>query len=283
MPRSSKSATGKPDESKLKACSFFLVRYVPDLVRDEGLNIGLFLHSPEQEYLDCLFTNDFGRIKRLHPQADLELLRELQPHFEQQIKEHESDLGGYIREMQESYSNLIQVTPSRSCLTADPRSEIQELFARYVGTPVGGSVQQDTRMRIKQALTSALDRAGVLRLKLFEKHIPAELWTKKGDPFSFDYGYKPLRVGGRPNGHIKLIHALSLKRDTELAKVLAYTVDRVREREPADLTAVVEARASAADEIAQASQDILEERRIVIQPLAGVDEYAQSVRRELVE
>jgi hypothetical protein len=33
----------------LKQCSFLLVQYVPDLVRGEFLNIGLFLHCPEEE------------------------------------------------------------------------------------------------------------------------------------------------------------------------------------------------------------------------------------------
>lgn len=270
------------EESKLKQCSFFLVRYVPDLVRDEGLNIGLFLHSPEQEYLDCLFTRDFGRVKRLHPQADLKFLEELQSYFEQQIKEHETDLESYIREMQESFSNLIQVTDPRTCLTSDPQSEVQTLFARYVAGRASTAPRPDTRMRIRQALTAALERSGVRKHKLFEKHIPAEQWTKKGDPFTFDYGYRPLLVEGKPNGHIKLLHALSLGRDTELAKVLAYTIERVREKEHADLTAVVEGLASPKDKAAQASQEILKESRIAIQPLAGIDPYAESIRAELM-
>ena len=107
------------EETQLKPCSFFLVRYVPDIVRDEGLNIGLFLYSPEEDYLDCLFSDDFRRVRNFHPQADTDLLRELPNHFEQQIKERESSLADYIREMQESYSNLIQVTSPRSCLTAE--------------------------------------------------------------------------------------------------------------------------------------------------------------------
>src|SRR5713226_2800504 len=270
------------DQGKLKTCSFFLMRYVPDLVRDEGLNIGLFLLSPEQEYLDCLFTDDFSRIRRFHPRADLELLRDLQPYFEQQIKEHEGDLEAYVGEMQQSYSNLIQLTEPRACLTRDPQSEMHELFARYVGARLSGSVQQDTRMRIKQALTSALDSAGILQLKAFEKHIPAEQWTQKGDPFAFDFGYKPLAFEGQPNGHLKLIHALSLKRDSELAKVLVYTMEHVRRREPAELTAVVENLPGARDEAAGLTQRILEEGKIGLQPLSRVGEYAQSVLHELV-
>jgi hypothetical protein len=80
----------------------------------------------------------------------------------------------------------------------------------------------------------------------------------------------------------KFVHALSLKRDSELAKVLVYTLDRVRAKERAELTAVVEALSAAGDEAAQFSQRILEEGRIAVQPLATVDEYAQSVRRELM-
>ncbi len=269
------------DEVKLKECSFYLVRYVPDIVRDEGLNIGLFLHSPEQEYLDCLFTDDFNRVLRFHPQADLKFLRELQDFFERQIREHESNLEGFIREMQESYSNLIQLTKPRACLASDPSKEIQELFARYVGGKVSAPIQLDTRMRVKQALTASFERAGVLKVKAFERRIPAEQWTEKGDPFAFDFGYKPQAEAAQRNGHIRLIHALSLRRDPTLADQVAFKIERVREKEPAHLTAVVEALPAPRDATANYSHRVLLEHQIAIQPLARVDEYAQSVRQEL--
>ncbi len=269
------------EETQLKQCAFFLVRYVPDIVRDEGLNIGLFLHSPEQEYLDCLITDDFSRIARLHPQADLKLLRDLQTFFEDQIKEHEHDLEGYVREMQDSCSNLIQLTEPRACLTADPSQEIRELFARYVGVRASGPVQNPTRMRVKQALTAALDRAGVLKLKAFERHVPAEQWTEKGDPFTFDFGYKPVAPPGPANGRTRLIHALSLRRDPTLADQLAFKIQRVREEEPAHLTAVVEALPSARDAIARYSHCVLVDHEVVVYPLARLDEYVQSVRQDL--
>jgi len=79
----------------LKECSLFLVHYVPDLVRNECLNVGLFPHSPDEKYLGCLFADDFRRIKRFHPQADLELLRELQEHFEQEMPAPEDEKANY--------------------------------------------------------------------------------------------------------------------------------------------------------------------------------------------
>jgi hypothetical protein len=136
-------------------------------------------------------------------------------------------------------------------------------------------------MRIKQRLNRALEGAGVLGHPLFESRIPAEQWTQKGDPHIFDYGYRPPLVAGKPNGHIKLIHALSLRRDKDLAPVLAHMMGYVRRREPADLTVVVEGLPTPSDEPALYSQRILEDAQIALQPLAGVDGFAQSVRREL--
>jgi len=271
------------EKTKLKGCSFFLIRYVPDVVRDEGLNIGVFLHSPEEEYLDCIFTDDFRRLRRLHPQADLALLRELQPHFEQEIKQKEKErqLEKYLQEMQETYSNMIQVTAPRTCLTCDPQTEIQDLFARYVSSSRRAPLLQDTRMRLKQRLNRALEGAGVLGHPLFEARIPAKQWTQEGDPFNFDYGYRPPLVEGKPNGHVKLIHALSLKRDNDLAHVLANTLHYIRRKEPAELTAVVEGLPAPTDETALHSQRILEDAQVALQPLAGVDDFAQSVRQEL--
>jgi hypothetical protein len=270
------------DSERFKECSLYLVQYVPDAIRGERLNIGLFLFSPEENYLGCLFTDDYRRIKRFHPQADVEFLKELQQDFEQQIDEHSNDLKTYIRWMEQTFSNMVQLSSVRVCLLRDPAREIQDLFDRYVGSRVEGPLPVDTRLRIKQRLRLSLVRAGLWDMPAFERDIPAARWTQTGDPFTFDFGYRPQIISGNPNGHIKFIHALSLKRDIELAKVLVYTMDHVRRSEPADLTAVVEGVPEKDDEAANLSRSILVEAGISIQPVALVDEFAQSVRRELV-
>jgi hypothetical protein len=267
-------------KSKLKACSLRVVRYVPDLVRGEFLNIGLLLHSPDEKFLGCLFTDDFRHVRRFHPQADLDFLRELQQDFEQQIDEHEGDLAGYLRFMEQSFSNMIQLGEARPCLLHDPQSEIQTLFERYVGPRLKGPLALDTRLRIKQRLTAALVRAGVW--EHLEKRIPAAPWTHQGDPFAFDFGYRPLQVEGRPNGHVKFVHALSQRRDTALAKVLAYTMEHVRRREPAELTAVVEDPTETPDEATRSTRHILQEAQIALCPIAQLDSFAHSIRGELI-
>ncbi len=267
------------DAEQFKACSLYLVHYVPDTARGEFLNIGLLLFSPQENYLGCLFTDDFRRIKRFHPQADLEFLRELQQDFEQEIDKHSDELESYLHWMEDSFSNLVQIAPARACLLRDPVAEIQDLFNRYVGARVEGPLPVDTRIRIKQRLRLSLVRAGVW--DRLERNVPVARWTQAGDPFTFDFGYRPAEIAGKPNGHIKFIHSLSLKRDVELAKVLVYTMDHVRRSEPAQLTAVVEAMAGGDDDAATLSQNILVAAGITIQPVVLADEYARSVHREL--
>ena len=75
-------------EANRKHCRFYVVRYVPDIVRAEFINVGVFLYSPEQKYLECMFTSDSRRLKRFHPQADLEMFRSLQESFEEQIQDN---------------------------------------------------------------------------------------------------------------------------------------------------------------------------------------------------
>jgi Protein of unknown function (DUF3037) len=270
------------DDSKLKKCALFLVRYVPDLVRDESVNIGIFLHSPQERFLGCLFTDDFRRVKRFHPRADMEFLRELQPDFEGQIEEHESDLESYIQGMRESFSNLIQLGEPRTCLLAEPQNELQSLFARYVGERAAAAPPEESRIRIKQRLTAALSEAGVW--EHMEKRIPAAPWTHPGDPFRFDYGYTPLQVEGKRNGHVHFIHAHLSRRDVDgkTAKVLVYSLDHVRRKQGAQLTAVVEGLAAREDEVAGLSQRILLEGDLQLWPVARAAELAQTVRQELM-
>ncbi|MFZ0960461.1 MAG: DUF3037 domain-containing protein [Terriglobia bacterium] len=271
------------DEGGLKACSYYLVRYVPHAEREEFLNVGLLLHSPEEQFLDCLFTRDLRRIKRFHPQADLEFLRALQSHFEQQIQEHEDNLQGFLEGMQQSLSHVIQLAPACPVLAAPPQAQLQHLFERLVGKRQAESPAADTRMRIKQGLVEALRRAQVFDDKRFEKHVPAAPLTHPGDPFHFDFGYRPPMAAGKPNGHLKLIHALSLHRDHELASVLSLTMGYIRSTQPAELTAIIERLPARGDKTAGHSYRILRDAEIALRPLAEVNMFAKSIRNELTQ
>jgi hypothetical protein len=258
-------------DNRLKPCSYFLLRYAPNPLREDGLNVGILLHCPEEKYLGCIVTSRFSRIKRFDPRADRELFRFLQKDFEEQIEQHENDQEGYLQGLSESMSNAIRLEGPRAVLLAKPEVEIEGLFVRSVGHEFARTPPRDTRVGIKQRLTAALVHTGVW--EHLEKRIAAERWTQPGDPFTFDYGYKP-------DGIVKLIHAVSL-RDTQLAKTLVYTLNAVRRREPAELTAVTEDPSEKQEAVSVASRNILREGRISLQPLAGIENFAKSIRQEL--
>jgi len=270
------------DKGSSKACWYYLMRYVPHAEREEFLNIGLLLHSPEDQFLDCLFTRDLRRVKRFHRQADLEFLRDLQRDFEQQIQQHEDNLQDFLEGMQQSLSHVIQLAPARPVLAAELPAQLQQLFERLVGQRPADFPAADTRMRIKQRLVQALRLARVFNDKRFEKRVPAEPLTHPGNPFHFDFGYRPPLAAGKPNGHLKLIHALSLHRDHELASVLSLTLGYVRGKQPAELTAIIEAWPVRGDKTAGHSYRILRDAEITMRPLTEVDAFAASIHKELV-
>ena len=269
------------DEGNLKSCSYYLVRYVPHAEREEFLNIGVLLHSAEEQFLDCLFTRDLRRVKRFHPQADVEFLRELQGYFEQQIQQNEDNLAGFLEGMKQTLSHVIQLAPERAVLAAEPQAELPLLFERLVGERQADAPALDTRMRIKQRFVEALRRARVWGDPRFERRIPAEPLTHAGDPFHFDFGYRPPIAAGRPNGRLKLIHALSLHRDHELSSVLSLTMAYVRSKQPAELTAVIEAWPAQGDKKAGHSYRILRDAEIDMRPLTEIDAFATSIHNEL--
>ena len=69
-------------------------------------------------------------------------------------------------------------------------------------------------------MREAFEQAGVWTLLM--KEIPAAHYTKPGDPFRFDFGY---RVGAE----IKLFHAVSLKTSVEQAITLAARYPKIGE------------------------------------------------------
>src|SRR5215475_4468843 len=62
-----------------------ILRYVPNLLRDEWVNIGVLLYDPntgERRLRLIEDTTEFNRVRRLHPRFDETALRGLRDHLE---------------------------------------------------------------------------------------------------------------------------------------------------------------------------------------------------------
>jgi len=261
----------------MRHCDTYIVRYVPNVVTGDFANVGVFLYYPEAQFLDCMFTDDFRDVLRLHPGADPEFLRELQSHFEHEIGENEKNLSAYLQGMQRSYSNLIQLSDPQPVDADDLMAKLSELFTHYVRPGGGVLLKPDTRMRIKRRLGDALERHGLVNEKAFASDVSVAQWSSTGDGFTFDFAYTA--AGG--SVEILLIHALSLGRDYELAETLKAKFTVVRAHHPARLIVAHEDIADPSDDKERVSQGILRDRNILFVAVARFDEFAQSLRSEL--
>ena len=265
----------------MKRCLYYLVRYVPNVATGQFVNVGLFLYVPHAQFLDCLFTDDFAAVERLHPHADLEFLRQLQTHFEQEIGEHEADLERYLSALHESYSNLIQISEPQPCVADDPEATLSHLLATYVGTRADGPAKPDTRMRIKRRLVQALEHEKVTGHEAFQKDFPAALWTGAHDTFRFDFAYRSVSPATEPHPELRVIQAISLLRDRDLADTLGWEFRQLAAKVPARLIVAHEDIGDPANSRLRLSQAALRGEHVLFVPVASFGELVRWVRWEL--
>jgi hypothetical protein len=259
---------------------FFLLRYMPDAVKDEFVNIGLVMMEPGANgggFAEVRFTQDWRRVRCLDPQADVEMLEAMEREVRGQIGGVQ-DREALMKRLNDSFSNLIQLSPAKGCLAEDPAREMEIMTSLYLETArIAGARTASGRQRILGTMRDAFESAGVAK---FMTAFPVAPYTKAGDPFRFDFGY---RVGGE----IKLFHAVSLKAGVDSAVVLAArypkivpVMARVTEATPT-LTAVIDDDIDRGHEAIQFALSMMEEEKIRIAVAAEMPRIAEVARREL--
>src|SRR5271156_1052928 len=77
---------------------YHILRYTPNLVRDEWVNIGVLLEEVDggRRALRVIEeTSEIARVRRLHPNADEELLRGLPGEFQARLGDSEQSARAY--------------------------------------------------------------------------------------------------------------------------------------------------------------------------------------------
>ena len=261
-----------------RQCEFFLLRYVPDAVKDEFVNIGVVMLEADAGFADIRLTRDWRRVRCLDPGVDVEMLEAVEREIRARLTDVQ-DRDALVKKLEDSLSNLIQLSPAKGCLTDDPRKEIEEIASMYLETKrVGEKREASERQRIYGQMRAAFEQAGVW--PHMRQGIAVEQYTHKGDPLKIDCGY-------RPNGDVKLFQAVSLAADVNVAKVLAFSYPQVaagilrQENATAQLTAVVEANMNMGGEGVLFAYSILERNDIKIVGVGQMQQIAEVARKEL--
>jgi hypothetical protein len=267
-----------PDKRQLE---FFLLRYVPDAVKDEFVNIGVVMFEPGANgggFADVRFTRDWRRVRCLDPQADVEMLEALERDIRSQIGDVR-ERGMLLRRLDESYSNVIQVSATKGCLAEEPAKEIEMLASLYFEGPKParrGAIS--ARQQILKTMRDAFEQAGVWTMLM--KDVPVAPYTKPGDPLKFDFGY-------RTGDTIRFFHAVSLKASVDQAIMLASRYPKIADGVSRLLNAVPLLTAVVDDDLnpqpveVQFALNALEEARIRVAVPADMQEIAERARMDL--
>ncbi|HEX7727429.1 MAG TPA: DUF3037 domain-containing protein, partial [Terracidiphilus sp.] len=259
------------------------LRYVPDAVRNEFVHVGVILR--EGGRTEVRLTHDWRRVRCLDPDADTNLLEAVEEDLRRRLS---ADTDGRQKKLlDESLSLNLQMTEPKAYLAESLPAGIEELMRMYVDPPkrerserVGGRAAIHTRMRAE------FEQAGVW--DLLRKRIAASSYTRPGDPLHIDAGY-------RPNGVIRMFHAVSFEPGLEMAKVLAFSAASLRagvervEKAELELTAFIEpaAKLGATDEnpdrlaLYRFGVETMEEHQIRVLTTSDMSRVAETARREL--
>ena len=266
--------------AEMRQLEFFLVRYVPDALREEFVNFGVLMLEPGANgggYADVRFTRDWRRVRCLDPGADLGMLEALEADLRQQLARGGPDRDQIVAKLQDYCSNGVQFSSAKACLAADPAREMDTLAQLYLERRAVEKREAAGRQAIVGQLRQAFEQAGVWGL--MRKRIAAAEYTRKGDPLKIDCGY-------RPNGMIRMFHAVSLATDADAAKVLAFSYPELQagiarvEKATAELTAVVEDGLDRSEEGIAFALATLERNEIAV---AGTEELAGIAERARIE
>ena len=259
-------------------CRFFLLRYAPDAIKNEFVNIGLVLLPPGGA-AEVRFTHDWSRVRCLDPQADIDMLEALEADLRHKLREMNGDHEFLLRRLQDSFSNALQPSEFQGCLAESPADEADELARLYLDRPRQRRTRElSTRQAIYQRMRSEFETVGVW--PLMRHDVSVAQYTRSGDPLKIDCGYSP-------NGTVKLFHAVSLTADVNAAKVLAFTFPQLQagihraEGKRAELTAVVEDNLPAGDEALDFAKNTLREQQIRIALASDLPELAATAARDL--
>jgi Protein of unknown function (DUF3037) len=241
----------------LRKCEFYVLRYVPNVVKGEFVNIGVVLleaGESDAAYSDVRLTRDWRRVRCVDPEVDIGLLQAVEQELRSKLQSRAPEAINYkgpvsrrewlLDQIETSWAGALQMAPVMGVLTESPEVEMGVLATAYLESQARGKQERAVRgrMAIYNAMRGAFEEAAVWAL--MQKDIPAAEFTRPGDPFTVDFGYQP-------NGVLHMLQAFSLAGQTgsaqvNAAKALAFSyrdlnegLIRIRHVE-SDLTAIVE-------------------------------------------
>ncbi len=276
-------ATSRPLEPGL---AYHILRYVPDLVRDEWVNIGVLVFNPRTGERRLRLIEDqveYNRVRRLHPTVDETVLRALRDDLEDRLDPQTDDgpaisLQKILKKCDETLSNTLQIAPQKGVLADDLDAELERLYSDHVAVPRPHSRvgQPGSRATIRAYCAQVFKQARIW--DRIEKSVRVAEFTFPGDPSRLDYSY-------HRNGTRGFVHTLSVTRAPQDAKSLSYNVRHIAEkaRYHTEFTAVTDVALSRDNDRQRFVIDTLREVGIEPVPTEGLAVWVAKLQPSLLQ
>lgn len=215
-------------------CYYSVVRYVPDVVRDEGINIGVALEAGNNGHksIKILFTEDYQRAARLDPHFTTRTLEKILSSSAQRITQQAAGGRLELSDLIANYSGgRIQFTEPRITAVDDPNTEIEDLYSRFVYEQRVEREHGKSDSTLKREVKDVFTKHGIdhtyLKYGTYKEPILVQ-----GQRAKYEFDLK-LEV----NGTLDLFRCISFDVDdyhakVGAAKVLAYDSRDIREASP---------------------------------------------------
>jgi len=275
-----------------RTLAYRVLRYTPNLVRDEWVNIGVLVFDPatgERRLQMIEEPDEYARVRRLHPKADEELLRALRDDLENrfataaQLFPGDGRNGGnaaqasadwlkLLAKWDETLSNALQLAPQKGVQAEDLDAEMERLYADHVApersAPRVGA--PGSRASIRSYCAQVFRQARLW--ERLQKGVRTEEFTFPGDPMRIDYGY-------RRNGTRGFVQTLSVSRAPNEVKSWAYTVEAIRKKvEKCEFLTVTDVHLLAENQRHRFVQETLREAGVETVPIEAMAVWTAKMR-----
>jgi hypothetical protein len=274
--------TSRPLEPSL---AYHILRYVPNLVRDEWVNIGVLIFNPLTGERRLRLIEDqveYNRVRRLHPTVDEAVLRALRDDLEDRLDPQANNgsaipLQKILKKCDETLSTALQIAPQKGVLADDLDAELERLYSDHVAVPrVHSRVgQPGNRATIRAYCAQVFKQARIW--DRLEKSVRVAEFTFPGDPSRLDYSY-------HRNGTRGFVHTFSVTRAPHDAKSLSYNARHIADkaRYPTEFAAVTDVALSRDNDRHHFVMDTLREVGVEPVPMEGLAVWVAKLQPSLL-
>ncbi len=268
---------------------YVVVRFVPNVVRDEAVNVGVLLRAKDDKSLYLRFLSRNATVRKLWPGADDKIVDSFRKQLTAAIKSKAllgrlGDPGSpsFFDTARLEMNGNLQLSGVRGLISDSVDDALDWAYGMYVALPGGAArpinFQAIAPLMARRRLWDAFERQGLIGPRRVRERVSLQ---GSHAPWTFDLVYR--------NGALKTINSLAINAPTAetnlgRALVLKGMVEDVTEKKKEHITCTAVVQDLVKGEPAagaKQAQNLLRDATIEVVPLAELDKLVQKVDEDL--